>query len=678
MSVFLDEALALAADGYAVFPMSPRTKIPFAGSRGFLDATTDERRIREWWEWCPDANVGIWCRASGVVVIDVDWRVEGARERWEQLCAAHPLCPTYVVASGDDQGGRHYYFAADQQDCYRASLGRGIDIKWNGYAVVPPSIHPKSGQPYVVAPESSECVAPLPDWLRAMLLKPEPTPGTDTELPPATAEELKAAEEDLMTFPGGAFAAACILHQGWGFSDVEALPILKRWSAKVWQRDDDAYLLRRLASARGYASGGRGEKREAWQLGQLFAIVPAALAPPPVEQRDDEQRDDGGRFLAELDRAGKDIATWRAGGASGPPRCLFGPGRAIDRKDWEKPDWLIRGLLLADGVPVVAGEPKSDKTWCALEMAMAVATGTKAFREFEVPKARPAALLLAEDSERSLRNRMRALASARGMSLGDAMDSISFVCRARVNLLDDADLALVIASLRSLPAPPGLLITDPLRDVHTGKENESEDMRDVMHRFRCIRDLCGCTVIFVHHSNKRTSDNASSRAGQRMRGSSAIHGGVDGGFYLSDLDTDKRTYWSNTVEVELKAAQGAGDFTLVLNVQDDENGEAVAAEWRVSRDLRPAQREKAEKILPEVLDWLAGRTEVCTIDEIQAVLGKRRQTIMHAVELGVRQKMIVREGGRGVRIEEALRAGRLAEAAAKKSRTDARAARLEK
>ncbi len=59
----LDEALAYAKRGWAVFPLRPSSKFPLIpkdeGGRGCLDATTDEQQIRAWWTRQPDANIGL-------------------------------------------------------------------------------------------------------------------------------------------------------------------------------------------------------------------------------------------------------------------------------------------------------------------------------------------------------------------------------------------------------------------------------------------------------------------------------------------------------------------------------------------------------------------------------------------------------------------------------------------
>src|SRR5690348_5972239 len=49
----LAAALSYAARGWPVFALQPNSKIPFGGTHGARDATTDEQTIREWWERWP-------------------------------------------------------------------------------------------------------------------------------------------------------------------------------------------------------------------------------------------------------------------------------------------------------------------------------------------------------------------------------------------------------------------------------------------------------------------------------------------------------------------------------------------------------------------------------------------------------------------------------------------------
>lgn len=132
----LDEALELAARGWPVVLVKPRSKQP-ATAHGVKDATTDPDTIRTWLEQIPDANIGVACGAPGPHVLDID--DQAAAGDLAKRCAD---LGAPMVATGR---GVQFYF--DGTDSGTIGLGFG-ELRGRGsYVVAPPSIHP-SGKNY--------------------------------------------------------------------------------------------------------------------------------------------------------------------------------------------------------------------------------------------------------------------------------------------------------------------------------------------------------------------------------------------------------------------------------------------------------------------------------------------------------------------------------------------------
>jgi hypothetical protein len=184
---FRDAALAYAARGYHVFPLGPRSKIPIEGSRGFVDATRDAATIRKWWATTPDANIGIACAASGLVVIDEDvpgpeHKHDGRPTRAALGDELGPLPETCEAITGT--GGRHLVFQAPAGIEFCGSLGPGLDVKYNGYIVVAPSVRPEGEYRWRVSP-LDKMPAPLPAaWLTRMAKPAIPKAATERTAPP--------------------------------------------------------------------------------------------------------------------------------------------------------------------------------------------------------------------------------------------------------------------------------------------------------------------------------------------------------------------------------------------------------------------------------------------------------------------------------------------------------------
>lgn len=157
----LDYALAYARLGWAVLPVwsvdahgqcrcgrSNSEQGHKAGKHpqsqlvphGHQDATTDAERIRSWWSTDPDAGIGVSLADSGLLALDIDPQNGGA-ESLAALEAEHGVLHSDLTAVTQG-GGEHRIFNADPEMSYPGSLGKGLDLKHNGYICVAPTLGP--------------------------------------------------------------------------------------------------------------------------------------------------------------------------------------------------------------------------------------------------------------------------------------------------------------------------------------------------------------------------------------------------------------------------------------------------------------------------------------------------------------------------------------------------------
>jgi hypothetical protein len=144
MGAILDAALDYAEAGFSVIPVRPSDKAPYT-AHGLKEATTDTETIREWWTRWPDANVAIACGkvSHNIVVLDVDMKEKknGLRSinAWQ---VNHGDFPETVVAN-TPSGGLHFFFRVADPSLYknRVEAIPGVDIRGDGaYVVVYPSV----------------------------------------------------------------------------------------------------------------------------------------------------------------------------------------------------------------------------------------------------------------------------------------------------------------------------------------------------------------------------------------------------------------------------------------------------------------------------------------------------------------------------------------------------------
>lgn len=356
--------------------------------------------------------------------------------------------------------------------------------------------------------------------------------------------------------------AANILLNDYGLSEEEGWPMFRAWNVRNEPPWEESELRTRFTGQ--YATEPFGQKRDVYEFTSRLSEQPDDAAP--------------GTFAHKLSVARKELKEHLNVEASDTNMSeMFIPASELMAKTFPKTPWLVRGLMTQGGVGVIGGEPKTFKTWLATEIAIAVASGDSAFGEFKAEKGK-VAYFYSEDMETSIQNRLRSLCKKRGTVPTD------LYCQPRgrdLDLCNDESLALLVASLRKIEGLK-LLILDPFRDVHSAAEDSSDEMSKVMRRLRVLSTVLGCAVLFVHHTSKSGADTSTRRPGQLLRGSSAVHGGIDNGLYLSGTSGDAKTEFTNRVFTEVKGALGAGHFNLTLKIEDGPDGTAIDTTWTKS------------------------------------------------------------------------------------------------
>src|SRR5215472_16436715 len=80
--------------------------------------------------------------------------------------------------------------------------------------------------------------------------------------------------------------------------------------------------------------------------------------------------------------------------------------------------WLIEGLWSAQAVGIIGGEPKCGKSFLALDLAAAVASGTPCLRRFPTRQRGAVLLYAAEDAAHIVRQRLEGIAHAASVDFG--------------------------------------------------------------------------------------------------------------------------------------------------------------------------------------------------------------------------------------------------------------------
>jgi len=186
--------------------------------------------------------------------------------------------------------------------------------------------------------------------------------------------------------------------------------------------------------------------------------------------------------------------------------------------------WLVDGLWPEQGVGFLGGHPKSCKSWLALELALAVATGTSVLSRYRVAQRGSVLLFAAEDAPPMVRARLTGLANRRRVSLETAPIQLVLANSLRLeSTTDQARLRATVAQQR-----PKLLILDPFVRMTRIDENSAHEVSNVLGYLRELQRDHRLAILVVHHIRKSAGNG-----GQALRGSGDFWAWSDTNLYLT-------------------------------------------------------------------------------------------------------------------------------------------------
>jgi len=158
--------------------------------------------------------------------------------------------------------------------------------------------------------------------------------------------------------------------------------------------------------------------------------------------------------------------------------------------------YVLKGLIPANAIVALYGEPGTGKSFLALEWAVHVARN-EPWGEHRCNGGK--VVYVAAEGEGGFGMRVEAIARHRGLEV----ESLEvFILPAAPNLLEKADVHLLAERMRALGEVRMIVIDTLARTTPGANENSSEDMGLALANADFLRRTVGATVMLVHHSGK--------------------------------------------------------------------------------------------------------------------------------------------------------------------------------
>ncbi len=164
------------------------------------------------------------------------------------------------------------------------------------------------------------------------------------------------------------------------------------------------------------------------------------------------------------------------------------------------PPPLITNLIPWDGTVLLHGQPREGKSLIALELCVALATGTAAFASSRLRVAGPAPVLYvaAEDPPERVAERLHGMLLARGLAKPPGLLKVLFPRE----LTFDTDGPLFEFGQRCIEDDVRLVVFDPVGRLTKFADQGPSEFQPVADRLKNFRRLINGAIALVHHDIK--------------------------------------------------------------------------------------------------------------------------------------------------------------------------------
>jgi AAA domain len=215
------------------------------------------------------------------------------------------------------------------------------------------------------------------------------------------------------------------------------------------------------------------------------------------------------------------------------PSTVLSLAQLIEQPSPPAPSLVEPGLLPAQGILFVGGEPKVGKSLLVANLALSLAAGSQ---HLGFPISAPRRVLVCQ-FELPVPQFVSRLTIMR-RALGTAADQRLLVDTRAAGHLLSAPQGLEHFLLAAKAAAAEVIVLDPLYSIHDQDENDTRAMAALCQSLLRLRDASRAALILVHHTRKTIGRE---EIGSAFRGSSALHAVGDSYMLLTRPSAQRST-----------------------------------------------------------------------------------------------------------------------------------------
>lgn len=316
------------------------------------------------------------------------------------------------------------------------------------------------------------------------------------------------------------------------------------------------------------------------------------------------------------------------------------------------PGWSIPGFWMKQSHGIVAGEPKSFKSTLVMDMALSVASGAPFLGKYPVEETGKVLYIQNENAHWIMKDRFEKMLANKGLvgKVHRSKDKLNvefppevpfYMINQQSFMLSDPDhqeyLEETIKEMR-----PELIVLDPLYLMFGGDIASAQELMPLLQWLLYLKNTYKCGIIVIHHYNKSSEGK---RGGQRMLGSTTLHGWIESAWYLSTIPVDEGEEAEVTMEREFR---GAGlHHKLDIRINMGEMGVPTYSAEVVDHipQSSPGKRANPDTMINDLSSVIGTRRGVSE-GYIEKNTGYNNKQVRETLDLMIEKGLCYRESGK--------------------------------
>lgn len=317
------------------------------------------------------------------------------------------------------------------------------------------------------------------------------------------------------------------------------------------------------------------------------------------------------------------------------------------------PGWQVPGFWLKRSHGIVAGEPKSFKSTLVMDMALSIASGKPFLNQYPVDETGPVLYIQNENAHWIMKERFEKMLDNKGLvgKINKSKDKLTvefppeipfYMINQQSFMLTDEDHQAYLEDLVARMKPE-LIVLDPLYLMFNGDIASAQELFPILQWLLYLKNEYNVGVLVIHHYNK---SGESKRGGQRMLGSTTLHGWVESAWYLKSMPSD-----GEIGEIMLEREFRGAGLHEQLDVQVTMTEDKYSVDVHDSQPAdTPGKRANPDTIINECMQIVSSRKGV-NEGYIEMNTGYNNKQVREAVDTLIERKLCFRKSGKVFRSE---------------------------